>query len=115
MTIIILILFLGVCILNNELIRALGMLYDMEMNNYYIARSVEKLDEEIQKLGVRKNITARQSNYSVSEETFGCLTLVSLFISVIIAIVIGNIADSFWIGLLSWFVSFLVILFLCFF
>lgn len=83
---------LGVCILNNELVRVLGMLYDMEMNNYYMARGIEKLNEEIQKLAIKKTFAIPQKRYMRS--TTGEGLTVCLIVSIIIAFAVFFIYED---------------------
>ena len=98
--------------MNNELSKALEMLYDMEKNNYYMTRSIEKLDVEIQSLGIRKNIVAPQKRYSTSDDAGGVIAVVALFISIVIAVICGCSFDSFWVGVLVFFFSLIAISFL---
>lgn len=98
--------------MNNNLTQALGLLYDMEMNNYYMTRSIEKFDEEIQKLGIRKNITAPQKRYSTSEDSIGYMTVVVFLVSLVMSIIGAYKLDSFWVGLLIFIATLFVGMFL---
>ena len=100
--------------MNNNLTQALAMLYDMEMNNYYMARTVEKLNEEIQKLAIKKTFAIPQKRYMRSTTDEG-LT-VCLIVSIIIAFAVffvyednsGKFLLALFFGALSAIPSFLI-------
>ncbi|MBQ2694333.1 MAG: hypothetical protein IJF57_02180 [Clostridia bacterium] len=95
--------------MNNELTKALEMLYDMEKNNYYMTRSIEKLDVEIQKLGIRKDIDAPKKFYSRStaEDIAGICLIISVLFSVFCFFVYEHFSGNFLMALLIGFLSFI--------
>lgn len=97
----------------NNLYDAISGLYDMELNNYLMTRSISQLDDEISSLGKKKyfeepvQFKAEGGDESVVNATWYSAFGVGM-VGAIIAAVIGMSTSGFFVGLLFTFVGLIV-------
>lgn len=99
--------------LANNLYEAISGLYDMELNNYLMTRSISELDDEINSLGKKKHFKepirfkAEGDDESVVNATWYSAFGVGM-VGCIIAAVIGMSTSGFFVGLIFTFVGLIV-------
>ncbi len=88
--------------MNSKLTDTLGLLYDMELNNYFTVKSIEKIKKEIEGLGKPQEVTKAYISYRSS---FVDSVMGGAFISGIVGLIGGAVLGLFGYTHFEWYDS----------
>lgn len=75
----------------NKLTNAISILYDMEMNNYFMTKTINELEEAANKLGIAEEITPPRQEFAFWTDALKTSCFLSIFLCLIIGAIFGII------------------------